>query len=139
MSTTGLQTPNLEVAMNAASRFAVPGIVFLLTLASGLWLSRTGRPLNSAIFTVHKLIALVAVITVAAKGYNELKLAGPHAVFSALLVLAALCVVALFATGALMSMNKLAQATLQNVHKAAVVLAVIIWPLALFVLARVSA
>ena len=44
--------------MGFAAKLLIPGIVFLLTLASGLWLSRSGKPLKAAIFIVHKLIAL---------------------------------------------------------------------------------
>jgi hypothetical protein len=121
--------------MDAVSRFITPGILFLLTLASGLWLSRTGKPLNTAIFNAHKLIALGAVVAAAIQTYNALKLANPQAIFSALLALAGLCIVALFATGAMMSMDKPGQATLLMIHKAAIVVTVIIWPVAILVLA----
>jgi hypothetical protein len=121
--------------MDALSRFVTPGLLFLLTLAAGLWLSRTGKPFNTAIFTIHKLLALGAVIFVAMQTNDELKLTYPHTIFSALLVLAAVGVVALFASGAMMSLNKAGQAMLLNIHKAAIVLAVIVGPLALLVLA----
>lgn len=38
------------------------GLLFLFTLASGLLLSRTGRPHNVLISTVHKLVALGALV-----------------------------------------------------------------------------
>jgi hypothetical protein len=38
------------------------GVLFIFIIASGLWLTKSGRPLNAAIFTVHKLIALIALI-----------------------------------------------------------------------------
>ena len=50
-----------------------PGIVLLLTLASGIWLSNSGKPLNTAIFTLHKLIALGVVILTAIQFFNLLK------------------------------------------------------------------
>lgn len=51
-----------EITMDIVSKFYTPGVVYLLTLASGVWLSYIGRPLNSMIFTIHKLIAVGAVI-----------------------------------------------------------------------------
>ncbi len=34
----------------------------MLMILSGLWLSRTGRPLNVLLLTIHKLISLAAVV-----------------------------------------------------------------------------
>ena len=59
--------------MDPVARFVTPVIVFLLTLASGLWLSRSGKPLKTGIFTLHKLIALAAVVVTALQTYNALK------------------------------------------------------------------
>ena len=52
------------------SRIAVAGVLLLLTLISGVWLSSTGRPLNIPIFTIHKLIALVATVLIALTIYS---------------------------------------------------------------------
>ena len=120
--------------MDTVSKFIAPGIVFLLTLASGVWLSRSGKPLNTAIFTVHKLIALAAVIATALQTYNALKSAEPQAFLIALLILAGLCVVALFATGALMSMNKPGDGILRTVHNIAPFVAVIAMALTVYLL-----
>lgn len=38
------------------------GIFFLFIILSGFWLSRSGKPYNSGIFNVHKLIGLAAGI-----------------------------------------------------------------------------
>ena len=42
-------------------KFVIAGIFLVLIIVSGLWLSRTGRPLNVLILTVHKLIAVAGV------------------------------------------------------------------------------
>lgn len=36
--------------------------MFFLTIGSGIWLSNSGKPYNTVIFTIHKLIALTAVV-----------------------------------------------------------------------------
>ena len=56
--------------MDTVARFVTPVIVFLLTLASGFWLSRSGKPLKTGSFTLHKLIALAAVVVTALQTYN---------------------------------------------------------------------
>jgi uncharacterized integral membrane protein len=48
--------------MNTTVRAIVAGLFFLFIFLSGIWLSRTGRPLNVGISTVHKLISLAAGI-----------------------------------------------------------------------------
>jgi heme A synthase len=44
------------------SKLIIAGVSFLLILLSGFWLSGTGRPLNSILLTVHKLISVAAVV-----------------------------------------------------------------------------
>ena len=46
--------------MNQKLLFA--GLFLLFIILSGIWLSRTGRPLSVLILTLHKLISLGAVI-----------------------------------------------------------------------------
>ena len=120
--------------MDTVVRFAAPLIVFLLTLASGLWLSRAGKPLNTGIFTAHKLIALAAVIITVLRTYNALRNVESAAILVALIILVGLCVVALFVTGALMSLNKPAYSALRTIHRIAPFVAVIAGGAALFLL-----
>ena len=40
----------------------IVGLFFLFIFLSGFWLSRSGKPYNSGIFNVHKLIGLAAGI-----------------------------------------------------------------------------
>jgi hypothetical protein len=114
-----------EAHLDTVSGFIIPGIVFLLTLASGLWLSRSGKPLKTGIFTVHKLIALGAVIAAAVQTYNVLNNSETQAILIPPVILIGLCVVALFVTGALMSANKPAYPALLTIHKVAPILAII--------------
>jgi len=38
------------------------GLFFLFIFLSGIWLSRSGKPLNGLILNIHKLISLAAGI-----------------------------------------------------------------------------
>jgi hypothetical protein len=46
----------------SVSRIVMWGSAFAITLVSGVVLSNLGKPLNSLIFTIHKLIAIGTVI-----------------------------------------------------------------------------
>jgi hypothetical protein len=129
-----LDDPSQEVYMDMVSRFIVAGIAFLLTLASGVWLSRSGKPLKGAIINVHKLIALGAVIATAIQTYNALKSGEVQVVLIALLIVVGLCVVALFATGAWLSMNKPAYGILLTIHNITPFLAIIAMALTVYLL-----
>jgi hypothetical protein len=111
--------------MDTVAGFVTPAIVFLLTLASGLWLSRAGKPLNAAVFTVHKLIALAAVVVTALQTYKALTIPEAEPIIIALIVVIGLCVVALFATGALMSADKPGYRSLLTIHRIAPLLAIV--------------
>jgi hypothetical protein len=43
-------------------RFAVAGLSFLLILLSGFWLSRSGKPYGTIVFSIHKLVAVATVV-----------------------------------------------------------------------------
>lgn len=92
--------------MDIVSRLLNPTLGFLVTVAFGFWLSRLGKPYNGLLFNVHKLIALATVIMAGLAVYQTLKVLDVAVLIFLLLVLAALSVVALFATGALMSAGK---------------------------------
>ena len=100
------------------------GLLFLLTLGSGVWLSHSGKPLNTVIFTIHKLIALATVITIAVSVYNLYHLADMRAsLVSAIIAASGLLFLALFVTGALLSLEKPASAAILRVHQVAPLLA----------------
>jgi len=121
--------------MDTVSKFITPGVVILLTLASGLWLSQSGKPLNTLLFTIHKLIALGAVILTGIQIYRALKNIEIQALLIALIVFAGLCVLALFVTGALMSIGKPAYDILRAIHTVAPLLAVIAVAVTVYLLA----
>jgi len=92
--------------MELLSRLLNPILGFLVTVAFGFWLSRVGKPYNGLLFNVHKLVALASVILAGLAVYQALKVMDVAALIVLLLVLAALSVIALFVSGALMSAGK---------------------------------
>jgi hypothetical protein len=105
--------------LGTLSQFTLPGILFALTLAFGFWLSHAGRPYKGILFNAHKLIALAGVVLTGMQFYKILLT--PQWFEVALLVVLALCVVALFASGAFMSAGKLDYALTLTTHRIALV------------------
>ena len=107
------------------SKFVLPIIAFVLTLAFGFWVSHLGKPYNGLLFNIHKLIALGAVIATIVQLTKVLKNADSLALIIVLLVVAALCVIALFASGAFMSIGNVDYELMLTVHRIAPVVLVI--------------
>jgi hypothetical protein len=109
--------------MDTISKFPLLIVLFLLTVAFGFWLSKVGKPYNGTLFNVHKLIALGAVVFAVIQ-ISKTGIAGSPILVVAL-ILAGLCVVALFASGALMSIGKLSYALTLTIHRIVPVVLVI--------------
>jgi len=127
--------------MNAlVSNFVSPkimffGLGFVITVLSGVLLSHAGRPLNGLIFTAHKLVA-VGTIILAAVGIRDLyRAVDVQALYLALIVVVVLFFLALLASGALLSFDKLAAEVILRVHQLAPLLAGSFTAVALFLLA----
>jgi hypothetical protein len=103
--------------MDTITKFITPGIIFLLTLVFGIWLSNSGKPYNGILFNIHKLIALGAVIAATMQIYKIFKGVEVQSLVIALVIFTALCVVALFATGAMMIVGKLDYNVMLTIHR----------------------
>lgn len=103
----------------ALARFFLPGLSLTLTLLFGFWLSSAGKPYPGALFNVHKLLALGAVVLFSYQFSSLLPDNPSLALTAAFFVLAALCVLALFLSGALLSLEKLNYTLMFNIHRIA--------------------
>jgi len=121
--------------MERLSTFSLAGILFALTLAFGFWLSWAGKPYNNLLFNTHKLIALGAVVVTAVRMVRLLRVMESQPLML-LLAFAAVLVLALFASGALMSAGKMDATLMLTIHRTASVLLVLSCTLAFFVLER---
>ena len=101
------------------TRFLIPGLALLLTIGLGFRLSQAGKPYNGLLFNVHKLVALGAVVAGGVAASRLLRGFETPALTPLMPAGAALLIVALFAGGALMSMNKLDYALTLTLHRTA--------------------
>ncbi len=124
--------------MDIVTKFTTPGLAFILTLIFGFWLSGSGKPYNGILFNLHKLIGLGTVILTTMWVYNALKITEPNVLIVILIIITGICVVALFASGAFMSIGNLNYEAMKAVHNSAPVLAVIATGLVVYFLSGVK-
>ena len=103
----------------SSHQLILPAALMLLTLASGLWLSKSGRPYSTGIMTVHKLIALATCVFAGITLVTLIKTGDPQTLIIGLIILAGLRAVALFATGAMMSIEKTLRPAWRMIHRVA--------------------
>jgi hypothetical protein len=103
--------------MSAAARVIAVGLFFLLTILSGIWVSRKGRPLRVGIATIHKLIALAGgvylLVTVYQRG-RQVPLGPPEWIA---VVVTGLCFLAVVASGGFLSSDKPMPVAVLRVHQ----------------------
>ncbi len=122
--------------MNISVKIIGTGLLFLFTIAAGIWLSNSGKPLNTLIFTTHKLIALSAVILTAIVIYKQLKNVKIGNVILILITAAALSVLALFISGILLSLEKPVNNMMLAVHRITSILTVLTTAVIIYLLVR---
>ena len=114
------------------------GILFLFTLISGVILHHSSRPLSIGLVTVHKLIAVGTAVLVG-MAVNQLYKTVDGKVFIeiGLMVISALLLLALIATGALLTREEMQLPDfVLNIHKVAPMLALISSTVTIFLLSR---
>lgn len=107
--------------MDTLTKFSIPITSFLLTIIFGFWLAKVGKPYNGLLFNIHKLIALGAMIITSIRIYDALKEMSPQALVISLIVVSVLAVIALFASGAFLSVGNLQYEILKLIHTIAFV------------------
>ncbi len=117
------------------TQLIIVAALFLVTLVSGVGVTRTGKPRNAWLFNLHKLIALATVVLIVVNVIPLLKELDPNQpiiwIFG---ILSALIFIALFVSGALLSLEKPAAVIVLRVHQVAPLLAVILSALTVYML-----
>jgi hypothetical protein len=108
----------------SATKAVLSGVLFFLTVMSGVWLTHAGRPLNAGIFAVHKLIALATVVFIGVHVYRmRLTIDLGASVALGVIAISGLAFLALFVSGALLSREAPIAGAILTVHQIAPVLA----------------
>jgi len=127
------------------SRIAVAAFLFLITLLSGVSLSRnlrlndprpSGKPVAGGIFTIHKFGAILTVIVAAVTIRKLQRGVGMEGIEVAAVVFAVLLFLLMFVSGAFLSIGKARNDDILTVHKVASLLTAIPTALAIYLLVR---
>ena len=92
--------------MGITLKIIINGFLFLITIGTGILLSRSGKPLNKLIFNIHKLIALVSVIFLITLFYNLYRSFEVNFILLFLIIIMGLFILSVFITGVLLSFDK---------------------------------
>jgi hypothetical protein len=93
--------------MNAlTSKIAGMGMLFVFIFLFGFWLSRSGRPINTLVLTVHKLIALGALILIGVTVYQVNQVAPLSSAAIVATVMTGVLFVITIITGGLLSLDQ---------------------------------
>ena len=117
------------------TRLIAAGALFVLTLLSGFWLSHSGKPYNSGIFSIHKLIALATIIIIGVSVHNLNKGLDLQAFISVvMIILTGLIFLGLIVTGGLLSLNIPLEGMALKIHQFAPLLALVSSAIMIFML-----
>lgn len=90
---------------------------FVFILLSGYWLSRTGKPINTVILTIHKLISLGAGVFLGITIYRIHQVTPLSPFEMAVVAVTLLFFIAMVATGGLLSTAKPMPGVILKVHQ----------------------
>ncbi len=118
--------------MSIVLKIVITGLLFFLTIASGIWLTHSGKPLNPIIFNVHKLMALASVIFTIVIITNFFKSTPISSLIVLVVVGAIISVLVIFISGALISVGKFSEKILLIIHNISTIaivvsIGVLIW------------
>ncbi len=117
-------------------RFVSAGLFFLLILPSGLWLSHSGKPYGTLLFTAHKLIGFGLFVFLGVNIYRVNQVTPLGAMELTACVIAGLFFLATIVTGGLVSIPKPMPAVVALLHKLLPYLTVLSTVVSLYLLLR---
>jgi hypothetical protein len=130
------ETPMNALAHNIiSSKVLYIGLGFGLTLISGIVLSFLGRPLNTLVFTVHKLSAVGTIVLLVLTLRTFSKSGSFQGPYQALIGAAGLILLGLFISGALLSFDRPVPQSPLRIHQILPLLALVASTMGIYFLA----
>lgn len=120
--------------MSLLDKFYPIGILLLIIIGFGIWVSRSGKPYNGLLFNIHKLVALGAVILTGIRLFRLEPLSTFPIMVILLIAMAGLSVIAMFATGAVLSIQEELNPLMQWIHGVSAVVISLCFIMALLLL-----
>lgn len=110
-------------------------ILFILTILSGFWLGKLGRPLNVILFNIHKISALTAIVLMIL-GFVRLLKSGTIATqLQIVFIISGISLLLTLVTGGLLSFDKFDKKFFALVHRFSSFLVLVLTATGLYFLA----
>jgi hypothetical protein len=117
-------------------KIAIIGILFLAMILSGVWLTKKGKPYPAGIFTIHKLVVIVAMAYIGYFFYTAFLIETIGRTANFMIILSAVFLLMAFITGAILSIVKDARPAQLFAHKITPVLSLVLLAITLFLLRK---
>jgi hypothetical protein len=98
-------------------RIIIAIIIFIFIFLSGFWLSKSGKPFNSGILTIHKLISLGAAAFLVVTVYQVNKVSGLSTIDLVVTVVTGMSFLLTIVSGGLLSIGKSMPTAISRIHK----------------------
>lgn len=123
------------IKMSMVLQIVIAEVLYFAAIASGIWLSHTGKPLNPAILILHVLIGLSTVLFTSLVVWNLLQ---AQIVTTGILVLSislAALILGLIASGILLSFDRGYNNRILRAHNITTILGIIVSSITIYLLA----
>ena len=117
-------------------RIAGTGLFFLVIFLSGFWLSKSGKPFNAVILSIHKLISVAAIVFLAVAIYQTNKVAKLSGIEIIASVVTGLFFLITIISGGLLSISKPMPMAILIMHRITPFLTVLSAAVTLYLLSR---
>lgn len=117
-------------------RILISGLLYILAIISGIWLSRKGEPYNTALINIHKLLSLISLVIIAIVFTKLRKYAELNSLEMFLLIITGLFCILSIVSGALLSMDQSFPKIVLNIHKYVPILLTISLIITIYILVK---
>ncbi len=117
-----------------ATKVAGAVVLFLVVIVSGLWLGKSSNPLNVAVLTVHKLVAVAVLVILAVTCYRMNEVSALGTLTTAVVAMTVIVFLGAIASGGFLSTGKEMPSVVLIVHRATSALSVLSTGMLMFLL-----
>lgn len=129
------QIKEIFIEMSMVIQIVTAEVLYFLAIASGIWLSHTGKPLNPAILIIHVFLGLGTIIFTSFVLWNLLQ---AQTITTGILVLSislAALIVGLIASGIVLSFDRGYNNQILRTHNITTILGIIVSSITIYLLA----
>ncbi len=109
-------------------------VLFHIVIVSGLWLGKSSNPLNVAVLTVHKLVAVAVLVILAVTCYRMNEVSALGTLNTAVVAMTVIVFLGAIASGGFLSTGKEMPSVVLIVHRATSALSVLSTGMLMFLL-----